>query len=120
MRFATYGLMDYYIFDPITKQISKTDNVGYGHWITLNGDQIRIIKKTWGIDVHVSTCFLMFDHGFGCGELPLLFETLVFGGEDDGDMERCATYEEALDMHERMCDRVFAKTLKEHIDGWSQ
>jgi len=45
--------------------------------------------------IRVSTVFLMVDHSHGrCGP-PLLFETMIFGGEHDQDQERYATREEA-------------------------
>lgn len=58
-------------------------------------------------DVQVSTVFLGIDHSFGQGP-PLVFETMVFGGEHDGDMERYSTWEEAERGHKKMCDIVFA------------
>lgn len=51
----------------------------------------------------VSTVWLGLDHSFGAGP-PLIFETMVFGGEDfdDLDMERYATEEEAIEGHKAM------------------
>jgi len=57
-------------------------------------------------DVTVSTVFLVFDHAWGAGRRPLLFETMVFGGEHDEFQERCCTWDEALEMHERACVMV--------------
>jgi hypothetical protein len=57
----------------------------------------------------ISTVFLGLDHSFG-GELPILFETMIFGPDHDTvDMDRCGTWEEAIDMHERMVALVVAK-----------
>ena len=39
---------------------------------------------------------------------PILFETMVFGGELDEQSDRCATYEAALKMHELMLEKVHA------------
>jgi hypothetical protein len=50
--------------------------------------------------VHVSTVFLGIDHQWGDGP-PLLFETMVFGGEFDQEQERYSTYEEAEAGHAR-------------------
>lgn len=60
-------------------------------------------------DVVVSTVFLGLDHRvIGEGKAPpILFETLVFGGELDGEMERYCTYDEAEEGHEQMCKKVF-------------
>ena len=42
----------------------------------------------------VSTVFLGLDHAFD-GGTPLLFETMIFGGEHDEYQERYATWDEA-------------------------
>jgi len=56
----------------------------------------------------VSTVFLGRDHNFGSKGLPILFETMVFGGEHDGEQERYSTWEEAEEGHKKMCEIVFA------------
>lgn len=53
----------------------------------------------------VSTVFLGVDHAF-LGGPPVLFETMVFGGERDGDMERYCTWEEAEAGHTRWLTRL--------------
>jgi len=63
-------------------------------------------------DVKVSTVFLGLDHQFGDGP-PLLFETMVFGGEHDQDMDRYSTWDEALDGHKQICKKVFNAELKD-------
>ena len=57
-------------------------------------------------NVRVSTVFLGLNHSFGDGP-PLLFETMIFGGEHDGYQERCSTYSEAEAMHEVACKLAF-------------
>lgn len=52
--------------------------------------------------VSVSTVFLGIDHSFFEGP-PLVFETMIFGGEHDGWQDRCSTWEEAEAMHARAC-----------------
>lgn len=61
-----------------------------------------------GDDVEVSTVWLGLDHSFGLGGPPVIFETLVFGGELDGWMERYTTLERAEAGHEEMVARVRA------------
>jgi len=51
-----------------------------------------------GEKVHVSTVFLALDHAFG-NHGPVLFETMIFGGQHDEFQERYHTYEEAEDGH---------------------
>jgi hypothetical protein len=55
----------------------------------------------------ISTVFLGLDHSFGDGP-PLLFETMVFEGELDGECERYSTWEEAEAGHSAMVERVKA------------
>lgn len=61
--------------------------------------------------VEVSTVFLGLDHNWSGHDdaMPLLFETMVFGGPDDGDMFRCCTWEEAEAQHATVADIVLAK-----------
>lgn len=51
-------------------------------------------------DVRISTVFLGLDHQWGGGP-PLLFETMIFGGEHDDYQERYSTLEEAMAGHAR-------------------
>lgn len=48
----------------------------------------------FSIGVDISTVFLGFDHGFGQG-LPILFETMIFGGPYDQWQRRYCTWDEA-------------------------
>jgi hypothetical protein len=63
-----------------------------------------IAKNKFG-DVEVSTIFLFLDHSFMSGE-PILFETMIFGGENDGYQMRYSTYEDSLIGHENACNLV--------------
>jgi len=86
------------------RQLKLVDSVL--EWAKYFGTANRTIAKTQKNDVTVSTVFLGLDHSFGDGA-PLWFETLVFGGVCDGEMNRCTTYEEAEKMHKDMCEIVF-------------
>lgn len=59
-------------------------------------------------DAEVSTVWISLDHSFGEGP-PLIFETLIFGGGLDGDMERYSTLEAAHAGHEAVVQRVKAE-----------
>jgi hypothetical protein len=58
-------------------------------------------------DVRISTVWLGLDHGWGGGP-PLIFETLVFGGPMDGEMDRYSTEAQAVEGHARMVEAVRA------------
>jgi hypothetical protein len=51
-------------------------------------------------DVRISTVFLGLDHSFG-GAIPILFETMIFGGEHDQFQDRYETREQALKGHQK-------------------
>lgn len=77
-------------------------------------------------DVVVSTVFLGVDHSFGNGEPPLLFETMVFGGEENGLCERVDTWDNAVQMHKRIvaklnhrCPYCNAKQLHDEVQCWA-
>jgi hypothetical protein len=54
----------------------------------------------------VSTVFLGINHRWGDDGPPLLFETMVFGGEHDEEMERYSTWDEAIAGHQKMVEKV--------------
>jgi len=87
------------------KNIVEADLMTWAKWMETAD---RKVKKTELQDVEISTVFLGLDHSFGNGT-PLLFETLVFGGLLDGEMERYPTWEEAEVGHEAMVERVKVK-----------
>jgi hypothetical protein len=71
-------------------------------------ESTRRIRETTIGDTWVSTVFLGLDQkllGFESG-LPLIFETMVFGGPFDDETYRYATEAEAIAGHEAMVERV--------------
>ena len=72
----------------------------------------RVVGKTTIGDAEVSTVFLGMDHRFGEGP-PLLFETMIFGGEHDEEMWRYSTWDEAKAGHSHVV------SLLEHASGIS-
>jgi hypothetical protein len=65
----------------------------------------RVGRDEFG-DVCVSTVFLSFDHNYFDEGPPLLFETMVFGGEYAESREWYATWEEAEQGHREWVERV--------------
>lgn len=66
----------------------------------------KVVAKDEINGVRISTVFLGMDHGFH-GE-PLLFETMIFGGEHDMYQERYSTYDQAEKGHKVAVDLVKA------------
>jgi len=55
----------------------------------------------------ISTVFLGVDSNFLFGTQPLLFETMIFGGEYDHWQQKYATWEEAEAGHEEAIQMIF-------------
>jgi len=77
-------------------------------WAVMFGDlNNRIVQKTKVFkDVEVSTVFLGNNHNFGPEGPPLIFETMVFGGELDEHQERYSTWDEAWDEHWKLVGTI--------------
>lgn len=84
------------------KTVECKDLLTWGQWLE-KADR-HVADVSFG-DIRISTIFLGLDHQFGDGP-PLLFETLVFGGPLDQEMERFSTWEEAKKGHKEMVKRV--------------
>ena len=65
----------------------------------------RVVAKDTIGDSVVSTVFVGVAHRFG-DKLPLVFETLVFGGSLSNEMDRYSTWDEAVSGHNTMIKRV--------------
>ena len=65
----------------------------------------RVAKTEISETVEVSTVFLGLDHNWRAYGPPILFETMVFGGEHNEKMDRYATWDEALSGHAAMVKR---------------
>jgi len=58
----------------------------------------RVVESTHIGDVHISTVFLGLNHSWVPGP-PILFETMIFGGEHDEYQERYSDWNSALIGH---------------------
>ena len=94
----------YYVLNG--KEVVAIDSITeWGKWF---GTADRTVAKTEvKHGVEVSTVFLGLDHSFH-GKIPLVFETMVFGGENDGEMERYSTWDEAEAGHKKMVESLGA------------
>lgn len=87
--------------------VKKARSLGEWSFWYEDGWKTRGIRKTKKDGVKVSTVFLGLEHGFGGGK-PILYETMVFGGEYDQDiMQRYCTRTGALHGHKRLCKFLF-------------
>ena len=68
--------------------------------LALLGRLCRRPRKQRDCEIMISTVFLGIDHRFGDEGEPILFETMIFGGEHDEYQIRCSTWEQAEANHE--------------------
>lgn len=81
----------------------ETDLLTWAGWFEEN--KRRVGKTNVLGKASVSTVFLGSDHQFGDGP-PLIFETMVFGGQLDQECDRYSTWDEAEAGHAAMVARV--------------
>lgn len=80
------------------------DAMKWGMWF--QNSKERIVKQTDIDGIKVSTVFLGLDHNWGDGGEPLLFETMIFGGQHDQFQERYSTWDEAEAGHHKACAMI--------------
>ena len=95
-------MSDHYILEGKTPV--PCDLMAWARWLESRKD--RHVADETRDKVRVSTVFLGLDHQFGDGP-PLLFETMIFGGEHDQYQDRCSTWDEAEAMHAKACALAF-------------
>lgn len=76
-------------------------------WAEFFGSDDRIVEQTYVGQVKISTVFLGINHSFGDGP-PLLFETMIFDGEFDGEQWRYSTMEQARAGHTHAVELVLS------------
>lgn len=86
------------------KPVVCEDPETWAEWFVGNADARKVNRTEIGPYL-VSTVFLGLDHGV-CGGNPILFETMVFRNGETSDtsesyMERCSTWEQAEEQHQR-------------------
>lgn len=88
---------DYYVLDGKTPR--KVGDVK--EWVEMFDKSNRLVARNRIGDVSISTVFLGVDHNFW-GGLPLLFESMVFGGPLDQVQCRYSTWDEAEEGHRNL------------------
>jgi len=91
-----------YILDGHTP-VKEEDVRAWARWFEKADRRVALEARN---GFKVSTVFLGIDHNFNEGE-PILFETMVFGGEHDQLQERYPTWDEAVKGHRAIANMVF-------------
>lgn len=87
----------YYILDENNKPVLSTVT-DYFTWIEENPTK-KVVKQDTVRKVFISTVFLGLDHAWN-SDIPVLWETMIFGGAFDQYQERYTSVEDALKGHE--------------------
>ncbi len=104
--------MDKYRLDEDRNPILETNLFAWAQWYEYADRRVAFTDVN---DVEISTVFLGLDHNHLGQGPPLLFETMIFGGEHDGWMDRYTTWEEAEAGHNEAVSMVEGKLV--HING---
>jgi len=80
------------------------DLIKWGRWLEKANRIVECTHITSQIDV--STVFLGLDYRFSDVGQPIVFETLVFGGDFDGEMNRYTSLDAAKQGHAIMVAKV--------------
>jgi hypothetical protein len=81
------------------------ESISRWQWSDLWAGERHVAITRFG-DVEVSTVWLGLDHNFGLSGPPIIYETLVFGGKLDGEMDRYSNRVAALAGHDQLVARV--------------
>ena len=98
--------MSNYILDESGEPVLEPDLLRFSRW--WEAADRRLFDDLVG-DERVSTVFLGMDHGFGKGP-PVLWETMVFGGQHDGFQQRYSSKASAMAGHAEALAMVCSAT----------
>ena len=87
--------------------VAIKDTLEWGEWFETAD---RIVKQEHINTVQISTVFLAVDHAYQGN--PLLFETMIFGGEHDEYQTRYSTWDQAEEGHQAAVEMVRRSMLK--------
>jgi hypothetical protein len=89
-----------YVLDKDGQPVECFDTVTWGMWMQQANEE-RMVARDEANGIEVSTVFLGLDHRYTMSGDPVLWETMVFGLEDEIQM-RYTSREDALEGHARM------------------
>lgn len=98
------NFMEKYILDENGKPKPEPDLIKWGQFMQ---DADRKVARTKFPNCEVSTVFLGLNHSFDKNSPPLIWETMIFGGEHDQYEDHCSgDREQAEAMHKKACELV--------------
>ena len=89
-------------------------------WEMSNPEGLFVKKTYFGTNdnIEVSTVFLTINYNPFPFGLPMLWETMIFGGIYEGVVDRYSSYEEAMQGHETMCNMVKESLSNDQTQAW--
>jgi hypothetical protein len=87
----------WYILDKENKPVKSTI-IQHSEWLEKNPER-KVVKQEHVDDIFISTVFLGLDHAWN-SDIPVLWETMIFGGEHDQYQDRYTSHEDALEGHQ--------------------
>jgi hypothetical protein len=102
-----------YILDDEHNVIGIKDLMVWAKWFEeASTDKARVVAQDQVGDSFVSTVFLGLDHNWSLSGPPIVFETMVFGGIDDGRQWRYCTWKSAEAGHKKMVATIKKRKKK--------
>lgn len=90
---------DYFILND-DHSTTPVDMMEWAQWLSADRNKVIVKQETFG-EVRVSTVFLGLNHAWLGQGPPLIFETMIFGGKEDGYQDRYSTWDEAIKGHQK-------------------
>lgn len=94
----------WYTLDENNKPVASASVIEAATWLDKNPEKKAVKQEHIG-DIFISTVFLGLDHAWE-SDIPVLWETMIFGGEHDQYQERYTSVEEALEGHQTALNLV--------------
>lgn len=106
-----------YILNAEGEPVGDPDIIKWSEWFETHSLDRIVGKESIGEEgelVEVSTVFLGINHNFTGKGAPILWETMVFGGEFDQYQDRCSgSRRDAQKMHEQVVKMLFDQQKQE-------
>ena len=103
---------DKFILNEKNEVVPVADVIEWGLWLEQNSSR-RVVNIYYGNGYRISTIFLGLNQAFGTHhERPIVFETMVFGGNLDGNCVRSATWLEAEATHKAVVNGAIENELQ--------
>jgi hypothetical protein len=101
-----------YILDEQGNPVEETNLFKWAEWFETAERQVaKTTLATLDGEILISTVFLGLDHDFGMTGIPVLYETMIFGGPLNNEMVRTPTKTKAKEAHKYMVELARAGKL---------